>query len=897
MSPRFSPSNSRRALILITTLAVNATSIAAAVATPPNTSANITIEPQSLATALQAFSVQSGLQVGFESQLAKGIQSQGTKGVGSATEALGRLLKGTGLEYHFVNDQTVVVREKASPSTSAGSMNSREMRLARADIGQGMAGEAMRDGHPDSADSSRHAGDTERQTLEEIMVVGSRFQKASALDSPSPVDVYSGTELRARGFNDLSKMLQFLAPALNFARSTTAPSSANNRGVSLRGLGQDQVLVMVNGKRRHASSVLNFNAGIGRGTVPTDLNTIPAMAIKRIEILRDGAAAQYGSDAIAGVINIVLQDSPEGGEASLMTGITERGDGETAVLAARRGLPLANGGFVSLAGEDRFRNATNSAIVDPRVGFVSQRTGDPKSYDLNLTANAEAPFAAATPYGFGTFSRRDSYSVPLFRLPSVAPVLYPNGFLPQVKLDMLDFGGSLGVKGDLGSFAWDLSDTGGYDRANFDVSNTANTSLGAASPTSFDGGGVRYAQNLLNLTFTRSFDVLAGLHVAAGLEHRYEAYKIRAGEPLSYAGTGAQGFPGFHPPTPVDTHRTARSAFLDTEISLVQGLNLGLAARHEHYSDFGGRTTGKASILWQALPVLALRSTASTGFRAPSLQQQYFSTITSQSSGASLVNVGTFAVNDPVAIALGATPLKAEHSTNYSVGVIVSPTPHFTFTADAYHISVKDRIALSESLTGNAVTAILVSHGIVNASQVRFFTNAADTVSKGLEATVGWSTPVRDRGNLSVNLAYGLFDNSIATLRANPVLPALPLLAPASIAILTAAEPHDKITLNSALELGRMTLVGDIVRFGRNSAIPNATVQVFSPKVTVDLSASFAMSKQFHIQAGVINLTDTFPDKVSGTTGNYVGDGRPYAEVGAIGTDGREYFARLSWAF
>jgi len=174
-----------------------------------------------------------------------------------------------------------------------------------------------------------------------------------------------------------------------------------------------------------------------------------------------------------------------------MTGITERGDGETAVLAARRGLPLANGGFVSLAGEDRFRNATNSAIVDPRVGFVSQRVGDPKSYDLNLTANAEAPLSDVTPYSFGTFSRRDSYSVPLFRLPSVAPVVYPHGFLPQVRFDMLDFGGALGLKGELGGFAWDLSDTGGYDRVNFGVSNTVNTSLGLGSPTSFDGGAMR----------------------------------------------------------------------------------------------------------------------------------------------------------------------------------------------------------------------------------------------------------------------------------------------------------------------------------------------------------------------------------------------------------------------
>ncbi|MDF2900945.1 MAG: TonB-dependent receptor, partial [Phenylobacterium sp.] len=307
----------------------------------------------------------------------------------------------------------------------------------------------------------------------ELVVVGSRGAPRLATETSSPVDVFSGEELAARGFNDLSKVLQFVSPSFNFPRSATGPSAANTRSASLRGLSPDQVLVLVNGRRRHSSSVLNFNNNIGRGTVPIDFNTIPASAIARVEVLRDGAAAQYGSDAIAGVINIVLRDDAEGGLGSFQIGATEDGDGETAIGTARQGFKLGEDGFLTLAAEARYRNFTNSARVDPRVGRVTQRHGDPESLDLNLAANAEVPLSAATLYGFATFDRRGSESAPLFRLPSVAPSLYPLGFLPIVEFDMIDFGGAVGVRGEAAGWSWDLSDTVGYNLGDFAVSNSA----------------------------------------------------------------------------------------------------------------------------------------------------------------------------------------------------------------------------------------------------------------------------------------------------------------------------------------------------------------------------------------------------------------------------------------
>lgn len=731
------------------------------------------------------------------------------------------------------------------------------------------------------------------EELGELVVIGSRGAPRLATETPAPVDVFGGEQLAARGFNDLSKILQFVSPSFNFPRSSTGPSSANTRSATLRGLSPDQVLVLVNGRRRHSSSVLNFNNTIGRGTVPVDFNTIPASAIQRVEILRDGAAAQYGSDAIAGVINIVLREDTRGGLASVQTGVTDDGDGETAIAAVRHGFTLGEGGFLTLAAEARYRNFTNSAEVDPRVGRITQRHGDPESLDLNLAINAEAPLGATTFYGFATVDRRTSESTPLFRLPSVAPAVYPLGFLPLIEFDQTDLGGAVGVRGEVAGWTWDLSDTAGYNRGDFAVSNSINTSLGAASPRRFESGGTRYAQNLVNLTVGRPFDeVLAGAHFAAGLEHRFEVFEIVPGEAASFTGAGAQGFPGYNPPSPVDVDRTAFSAYLDGELSPVKGLDLGLAVRFENYSDFGDTTTGKASMFWRPAEWIALRATGSTGFRAPALQQQYFSTVTSQLSAGTLVNVGTFAVSDPVSRALGASDLKPETSRNLSAGLVLTPLPRLSITADVFRIEIDDRIALSESLTGPAVVAILAARGITNASQVRFFTNAADTLTEGWEAALHWSAPLADEGRLALTLAYGAFDNDVKRLAVNPVLPNLALLGPQSIGVLTDAQPRNKVTFTADLELGRWQVLADVVRFGKYRAAPLGPSQVFGEEITLDLTAAFQINETLRLHAGMINATDAYPDRVVGSN-----DGRPFTEAGGLGVDGREYFVRLSARF
>jgi iron complex outermembrane receptor protein len=732
-------------------------------------------------------------------------------------------------------------------------------------------------------------------TANPIVVTGTRSAGRALTDSPAPVDVYSGDDLMARGLIDLPRALQFVAPSFNYPRSATAPSAANTRAATLRGLSPDEVLVLVNGKRWHGSSVINFNNVIGRGAVPVDLATIPVAAIERIEVLRDGAAAQYGSDAIAGVINIVLKSADHGGFVSVQSGMTTAGDGAAYVGTLNQGMKLGANGALNITAEVRSHEPTNRTAIDSRYGRFTGEQGDPKSLDISTAWNAHYDLGGTELYGDLIYNHRRSTSPAQFRAPGIS-VLYPLGFVPHIRLTMDDAGGTLGLRGDLAGWRWDLSDTVGYNAADFIAKDTANSSLGAASPTRFDAGGARYFQNVANLTLSRPIALFAGGNIAIGAEHRYEHYSIRSGEPASFAGAGAQGFPGFNPTSPVSLSRNAISAFLDGEIKPIEAISLGGAVRYEHYSDFGSAVTGKLSALVRPAPFIALRATASTGFRAPSLQQTGFSTVTSQASGGALVNIGTFAVDDPVAQALGAQSLKREKSRSLSGGVVLTPGHGFTLTADAFHIKIDDRIALSDTLSGAAVTAILLEAGVTNASQVRFFTNALDTTTNGFEVVAHWRGALKPgvRGNL--DLGYGRANSHVDRLAVNQAVPALPLLGEMALDLLTTAQPRDKLTASGRIEMGMFSVNADVTRFGRFKAVSLLADQNFSPVTTVDLTADAHIGKRMTFGIGVLNLNDAYPDKIVDRAISQ-GGSIQYPEVGGIGTNGREVFARATVAW
>ena len=749
------------------------------------------------------------------------------------------------------------------------------------------------------ATGAAHAQAPDEGTGDAIIVTGTRSAGRAALDSSAPIDVVDARALADTGYPDLGRALNFLQPSINFARAATTASAANTRPVTLRGLSPDQTLVLVNGKRRHANAVLNVNNSIGRGSAAVDLDTIPESAIERIEILRDGAAAQYGSDAIAGVVNIILKSNASGGSGELMAGITEEGDGENGLASISGGLALGEGGHLTISASARHQQATNRAYVDQRFGRVTYRIGDPKATVASLALDGALPLGDAELYAFGTLTRKISNNAAGFRVPGFSPV-HPQGFLPIIEPRIWDVGATIGLRGDFGAVKADLSQSFGSNKADFRVFDTANASLGADSPTRFDAGSVTYRQYVSDLTVSMPLDgVLAGGNIAAGAQYRHETYEIGNGEPLAYFGLGADGFAGFNPRNPTDAKRDAYAAFLDVELRPIEPLLLGGAVRYDDYDDFGGRTTWRATARFDILKGAALRGTIGTGFKAPSLQQQYFSAVQGATSAGRLVTVGTLPVSDPVARALGAGDLKAERARNLTAGVVLGPFDGFSFTADYFHIRIRDRIALSEQLGGAAVVAILQGAGITNFQQVRFFTNAVDTTTRGVEAVARWQGQVGADTRLSVAAGYGWFDNRLDRLRANPVLPALPLLNTKSILFLTEAQPRSKFTFQGSVDHGPFDAQLSVTAFGTYTSAPLVATQTFDGKESVDLALGYEVMPGARLGAGVQNLFDARPDGIldQGTAIAATGGSFPTGEETPLGLNGRSWYARLSVRF
>jgi len=733
-------------------------------------------------------------------------------------------------------------------------------------------------------------------SLEQVIVTGTRVPGRTDITSAAPINVVSAQQLDESGYSDLGRALEALEPTINFPRAATTASSANTRAITLRGLSPDQVLVLVNGKRWHASSVLNFNNAVGRGTAPYDLGAIPINAIQRVEILRDGAAAQYGSDAIAGVVNIILKNNASGGSVEAGLGVTDEGDGFNADVSASKGFEFGDSGHLTASAQVRGQQATNRAGIDQQITpqRVAFEVGDPKANNIGAVVDAShAMGKSGEIYGTAIGSYRDSTSAAQYRKPGTSP-LYPAGFVPHINAEISDGTLIMGWR-DNSADVWhiDLSNALGYSHAAFSVEDTANTSLGSNSPNHFDGGTLSYLQDVTNLTVTRDLPYLfTGGAFTAGLESRYENYRIGRGEPASFQNSGAQGFPGLNPRLPVDASRNAFSSFLDLDVNATEWLTIATAGRFDHYNDFGNAFTWKTSLRIQAEQWLALRGSASTGFRAPSLQQQYFSSVTSNSNSGNIVNVGTFQVRDPVARALGATDLDAEKSDNYSLGLVLTPAESFVLTADYYRINVDDRIALSDQLSGSAVTAALAAAGIQNVQNAQFFTNAADTTTKGFEITAVYKTAIADDTPFNATLGYGRFKTTVRSLAVNPVLPTLPLLGSRALLLLTEGQPVNKLNANFTLSHQTVSTSLSITRYGEYTGAPVSVVQEFSPKNVVDFSVSNNFTERLSATIGVLNIGNVYPDKLSDVNAQSLG--LLYGEESPFGVNGRAYYLKCT---
>ena len=663
-----------------------------------------------------------------------------------------------------------------------------------------------------------------RLLTEELVVVGTRSEGRDTLESMVPVEVVDGEGLRRSGQMETGRALQMLAPSFNFSSSTISDGTDALRPATLRGLGPDQTLVLVNGKRRHNSALLHVNTSVGRGTAGTDMNAIPIAAIERIEVLRDGAAAQYGSDAIGGVINIVLKESP-GFSMDTSWGQTYAGDGDVFTHSMHHGFAFGDGGFLNLTFDTRHRDRTNRAglsaqrqypliscgpdqpyalvngsgspgsCFDPReYGFRRKnfRIGDADSEQYGAFYNAGVPVGdTATFYSFGGYSVRDNNSAGFYRRANqnrTVLELYPDGFLPEINTDVDDLSLAAGVRGQInGGWNYDFSLNHGRNRFNFFISNSNNATYGRNSPRQADSGGPRFDQTTLNLDVSRLFEYSGRtMNLAFGGEYRRDGYGIRPGEAVSYfnckddpnadpstcvAGvpTGIQVFPGFQQGVAESRGNTA--GYADMEWNFEDGFSIGAAGRVERYSDFGATLNGKLSARYDLTPRFAVRGSMNTGFRAPSLHQLYFTNVSTQfvsGPGGDLVpvEVGTLRNDSPAARALGIPPLKEETSVNFSGGIVATLSDAASLTVDAFRVKVDDRIVISGRFNESSLRATVpdVADALLagGTNSAQFFTNAARTETAGVEFSFN-SVHFWDNGSLLDLRISGMYANTDLT--------------------------------------------------------------------------------------------------------------------------------------
>ena len=777
-------------------------------------------------------------------------------------------------------------------------------------------------------------------TFSEEITVGSRTVGMEA-QGAVPVDIITAKQIESTGASETMQVIQRLAPSFNFPRTTIADGSSSVRPASLRGLGPDQVLVLIDGKRRHATALVHVNGTMGRGSTGTDLNAIPVSAIERIEILRDGAAAKYGSDAIAGVINIVLKSGTGLTTLDLKSGTTatDQGvggettwDGGMLDAGLTKGLKLGKG-WVFFTGEYRDRNRTNRAGPDPRDQIVlgdagknavpqpNHWVGDAETRDYLSFVNLQVPTGGTSfVYAFGGVSHRAATAPGFYRralqFTQNWPQIYPIGFLPLIETSVVDGSGTIGMRGIRNDWYVDLSLQGGRNSMDFDITNTLNASLGPTSKTEFFAGTLAGNQVLANLDLSRAFKAgLAGpLNVAFGAEFRREGYEIKAGEPDSYrdggvrasngaiAVPGAQVFPGFRPSNAVNTSRNNVAFYADLEGNVTNRLRVEAAGRFERYSDFGSNLDGQVTLRIKAHEQLVLRGSASTGFRAPSLAQSNFSAVSTNflnipGQGTVPVEVGTFAVASPVARALGATDLKPEDSVQLTAGFAFTPTASFDFTADYYNIKIDDRIVFSGNFTGGAITALLQPLGATGA---RFFTNAINTRTTGVDLIAKYNTTLDNGSTLRLFAGYNYNKTRIRGEVATP-----PQLTGLGNVL------YDRVE-RGRTECGQPSnqarVIGDWSknRFGVNTNVgmygsycvkqlntTGADDQTFSTKWITDLEASYRLDK-VTFGVGVQNLFDVYPEQV---LPQLQPQGARYSTTNTYGINGRFLYARATVKF
>jgi len=799
-----------------------------------------------------------------------------------------------------------------------------------------------------------------------IVVTGVRGSAPRTVaDSPVPIDVISGTELKVTGRTGLKDILANVVPSLSMPALGGGGTSSSAKPISIRGLSGDYLLVLVNGKRRHTTSLINNLSRISGGSTPVDIDLLATNAVGRVEVLRDGAAAQYGSDAISGVINFILDSAPEGGELTSTAGQHYEKGGlllqQTASYGTRLG---SDGGFVRFSVEAKFHDRAKSsgAIVadsvdlyprlaggarDPREATIDRnRAGNygrtNRDYIANSSYNAELPLGDDTTlYSFGTLSYRNiKDGRGQFNANNVnsLPEIYSDGFLAKRRIWETDFQLNAGLRTKLVGLDVDISTAYGRDYVKLGAENTLNPSLGPTSKTSFFMGKQISTLWVNNLDFSRTFDIglAKPVTLAFGVEHRYERFQNIAGEPDSYRDGGyviprgttpfqllfggqrpAASLVSFTGTTPADAFVLTRNniaGYVDIGADITDRWFVGIAGRAEHYSDSSGDTvSGKFSTRYELFPGFALRGGVNTGFRAPSLGQQGFSTSQNTSitvNGDRIPQLVKFlAPGDPIAGFLGAKPLTPEKSLNYTAGATFESGP-FRLTVDAYQIRIDDRIVKTEILnsaeavrilTSAQVAAILSQRGVPGISSAQFFINGVDTRTRGIDAVAEYTIKTDSLGSFRLGAAYSYNKTRILRVAANPSnLTNTVLFGRQARSDLTSANPRDKLVLNGDWSIGPVRTALRVTRFGKyteagTSNTSTADDRTFPAAWVTDLDVSVKVSERINLAVGANNLFDVYPAAIgviqANTGAGYYGNFAPF------GLSGGFYYTRVGVTF
>jgi iron complex outermembrane receptor protein len=796
--------------------------------------------------------------------------------------------------------------------------------------------------------------------LSEIIVVGSRGLPRTDVDRPVPIDVLNSKELQTTGQVELTQQIQFNSPSFNSAKTGINGVANYADPATLRGLSPDQILVLVDGKRRHQFSALNLNVTVGLGTVVTDMNSVPALAINQIEILRDGAAAQYGSDAIAGIVNMGLKREVGKGTFQTQYGITKEGDGGTYTAGLNYGFKIGKTekSFLNLTlqyqdakGTDRSDAYnpqpvpggtytgiySNNKTIDEstrvsRGKYGAYGTFSPTQFGSNATKAYQGFYNLGLPvsknwnfYSFGGFSRKEVQAFGFFRVatptnPNSNPDIFPDGYAPELPGTTQDYSTVVGfTKKNVSGWNLDFSTGYGVNYLDLWANNTTNPSMGAKSPTNFYVGRSIFGQSTTDWNVSRNFKNVGvkSLNLAFGGQYRVDRFVLEKGSPESYQvgelaltknkAPGSSGRPGIAPEDETDVNRSNIGVYADIESDITQNLLFAGAIRYENYSDFGGNFSGKLASRLKLTETVSIRGSINKGFRAPSLQQTYNSVTTSTVQAGNIIQTKQLPNNDPRLEKIGIEKPQAETSWNYSLGITAKAGRSFLFTLDAYQIDIQNRIILSERMIVNNIAALKpLFPGI---SEIRFFTNHVNTRTRGIDFVTSFKHSINSKNKVTASLALTVNETKIVAQKPTPNLlqagttARILMIDTVSISLIETAQPRQKAHMAIGYQWGKLTLNTRLSYFGpvtvweKPTGKPHIT-QTFGGKTLMDLSLVFAPRPEYTFTLGSNNITNVYPDRVALNFAGYSNGQIPITRnANQFGFNGAFYYANFTLNF